>query len=595
MADSNLARVRTQLTSIAGGSANGGVHGPTRGFEDESLAPALPFTPLVPGCMLGNTRYRILGWLGEGGMGVVYEAEHVDLGRKVALKILRSEACRIPHHVDMFRSEARIVASMRSEFIVEIYDFAELPDGRALFTMEMLQGATLHRAIAWGPLEVSRAIGVLRQVCKGLAAAHAAGVVHRDIKPENVFLSRRGSRSDAVRLLDFGVSAMLGDARRNSARVAGTPAYFAPELIAGVPNDARADVYALGCTAFEILLGRTPFEGNEAEMLGAHLGSEPPRFAELAPGRPELAPLELVVRRCLAKDPRDRYGSAAEVEAALCEAQISMGLITAWDDLPLPDVEPTQRERLLASMPDPNAWRVQQSRGRRIGWRIAVAVAFAGLAGGIAASWPSDSAKAEVDALVNSARHAAAQAYFVYPPPDAPEQATAYDFVLQIESTPGIEGFRADRLGRELRHELAATLVRLGDRYWSLDGGRVFAIDYYACALVFEPEHAQARERAVLTVGQIASLQDKAETHSFSSGELAAASPLLALAEDDETRRGERLVELEGVVGQASATVGAQLDRLLGEEIVIKRAASRSAAATAAKPVDVAAPVRREP
>jgi tetratricopeptide (TPR) repeat protein len=576
MADSNQARVLTQLTPITGGQNNGQIHGPTRGFDEGQLAPMIPLTPLLPGGMLGNTRYRILGWLGEGGMGVVYEAEHVDLGRKVALKILRSEACRRPHYVDMFRSEARIVASMRSEFIVEIYDFAELPDGRALFTMELLQGATLHNAIAWGPLEVSRAIGVLRQVCKGLAAAHAAGVVHRDIKPENVFLCRRRDRSDAVRLLDFGVSAMLGDARRSAARVAGTPGYFAPELIAGIPNDARADLYALGCTAYEILLGRLPFEGDEAEMLCAHLEREPPRFAELAPGRTDLAPLEPVLRRCLAKDPADRYGTAGELEAALCEAQIAMGLITAWDDLELPEVEPAQRERLFAAMPDPSAWRVQHGRARKRAWQIGSAIAAAFVAGALALAWPTADRAARVDELVNAARHAAAQAYFIYPPPDQPDQPTAYDFVLQLEAMPGMDGFQADRLARELRHELAATLVRLGDRYWALDGGRVFAIDYYACALVFQPEHPTARERAVLTVGQIASLQDKAETHSFTSGELAAASPLLALAEDDEARRGERLAELEGVVGLPSATVGAELDRLLGDEVVITTARARA-------------------
>src|SRR5689334_15096608 len=192
MPESNGARRRTPFMALAGRPSSVATESPTRSFDDlMANEPIIALVPLVPGGMLGGTRYRILGWLGEGGMGVVYEAEHVDLGRKVALKILRSEACRRAHHVEAFRAEARIVASIRSEFIVEIYDFAELADGRALFTMELLQGSTLHNAIAWGPLELSRAIGILRQICKGLAAAHAAGVVHRDIKPENVFLSHR--------------------------------------------------------------------------------------------------------------------------------------------------------------------------------------------------------------------------------------------------------------------------------------------------------------------------------------------------------------------------------------------------------------------
>lgn len=547
----------------------------TRGIDelDGLLAPTVP---LVPGGMLGNTRYRIDGWLGEGGMGVVYIAEHVDLKRKVALKLLRSEACRRPHHIDLLRAEAQIIASIRSEYIVEIYDFAELADGRALFTMELLQGVTLHHAITTAPLDVARTIGVLRQICKGLAVAHAAGVVHRDIKPENVFLSTRGERTDAVRLLDFGVSAMLGDTRKGRARVAGTPCYFAPELALGVAHDARADIYALGCTAFEILVGRPPFEGEAHEVVMAHLEREPPHFADVVPNRPELAPLEAVVRRCLEKKPQARYGSAAEVEAALCEAQIAMGVITAWDDLALPAVDRSLRDRLVAGMPDPAAFREHQQRARRRRWQIFSGVSALVLGAALVVAWPSAHSQAHIDDLVNSARHAAALAYFVYPPPDEPTRPTAYDYVLQLEATSGISGMRASKRAGELREELASTLVRLGDRYWSLDGGRVFAIDYYACALVFEPDHPIARERAVLTIGQIASLQNKAAEHSFTETELAAASPLLALAEEDVAERERRLLALEEKVGRPSATIAAELDRLFADEHVVVAARQRS-------------------
>jgi tetratricopeptide (TPR) repeat protein len=563
-------RPRTPLVPIPGGRQGNVALALTRAMDEETTSTmTAPVVPLAPGAMLGNTRYRIDGWLGEGGMGVVYAAEHVDLKRKVALKLLRSEACRRPHHIDMLRGEAQTIASLRSDYIVDIYDFAELADGRALFTMELLQGTTLHQAIAWGPLEVSRAIGVLRQICKGLAVAHAAGVVHRDIKPENVFLSRRGDRTDAVRLLDFGVAAMLGETRLGRARVAGTPCYFAPELVAGTGHDARVDLYALGCTAFEILVGRPPFDGDADEVVLAHLDREPPRFAEIVPNRPELAPLEVVVRRCLEKDPQARYASAAAVEAALCEAQIAMGVITPWDDLPLPDVDRALRDRLVAGMPDPAAFREHRQRWRRRRWQILSGVSALALSIGLALAWPSAHSQAHIDDLVNSARHAAALAYFVYPPPDEPKRSTAYDYVLELEAMSGISGMRADRRADELREELASTLVRLGDRYWSLDGGRVFAIDYYACALVFEPDHPVARERAVLTIGQIASLQHKAAQHSFTDVELAAASPLLALAEEDVAERERKLLELEGLVGRPSATIGAELDRLFADEHVI--------------------------
>jgi tetratricopeptide (TPR) repeat protein len=561
----------------------------TRGIDDSGSVP-IPVMPLVPGSMLGGTRYRIDGWLGEGGMGVVYVAEHVDLRRKVALKLLRSEACRRAHHIDMLRAEAQTIAALRSEYIVEIYDFAELPDGRALFAMELLQGVTLHQAITTAPLDVARTIGVLRQICKGLAVAHAAGIVHRDIKPENVFLAKKGDRADAVRLLDFGVAAMLGDTRIGRARVAGTPCYFAPELVAGVAHDARADLYALGCTAFEMLGGRPPFEGETQDVVAAHLDCEPPRFAEIMPERPELAPLEAVIRRCLAKDPHARYASALELEAALCEAQIAMGIITAWDDLPLPDVDRATRDRLVAGMPDPAAFREHQQRARRRRWQVISGVTALALGAASFIAWPSQQSQARIDDLVNSARHAAAQAYFVYPPPDEPTRLTAYDYVLQLEDTSGISGLRAGKRARELRTELAATLVRLGDRYWTADGGRVFAIDYYACALVFEPEHPVARERAVLTIGQIASLQSKAAEHTFTDAELAAASPLLALAEEDVEERERKLTALEKKVGRRRGTIGEDLERLMADEHVVvaksEPQSPRAASASTSAPIE---------
>ncbi len=522
--------------------------------------------PLAPGAVLPGTRYRLLGWLGDGGMGVVYEAEQIDLGRRVALKVLRndpSQPARDAERVAMFRAEARTVASIRSEHIVEIYDFAELPDGRVMFAMELLRGITLRNALVDGPLPVPRTIGILRQVCKGLAAAHAAGVVHRDIKPENVHLGRRGDRSDAVRLLDFGVATIMRDGGTR-ARVAGTPWYFAPELVTGMPHDGRVDLYALGCTAFEMLVGRRPFDGDEHDVVLAHLGEDPPRFASLVPLTPELAAIEPVVRRCLEKDPRRRFATAAELEAALCDVQIELGATTAWDDLALPQVEPAWRERLAAGMPDAGAFGESMRRvRRRRRWLASAAIAVV-LAAVTLATWPTQSARAELDALEAAAHEAAAQAYFVYPPPDDPERATAFDLVLRLEAVPGVAGLDASQRARALRSEFAATLVRLGDRYWDLDGGMPFAIDYYACALMFQPEHEHARIRAALTPGEVAALRAKAGSHSFSAAELAAASPLLALAEDDEQRRQARLAELDTHL-RGSISTRVALDRLAAE------------------------------
>ncbi|MBX7077782.1 MAG: tetratricopeptide repeat protein [Nannocystaceae bacterium] len=551
---------REPIASVV--AAVGGVDVPTRPY---GTAPAAA-VPLAPGALLPGTRYRLLGWLGDGGMGVVYEAEQIDLGRRVALKVLRNDPTqptRDAERVAMFRAEARTVASIRSEFIVDVYDFAELPDGRVMFAMELLRGVTLRNALVDGPLPVARALGILRQVCKGLAAAHAAGVVHRDIKPENVHLGRRGDRSDAVRLLDFGVATIMRDGG-SRARVAGTPWYFAPELVTGMPHDGRVDLYALGCTAFEMLVGRRPFDGDEHEVVLSHLGEDPPRFASLLPPTRELAAIEPVVRRCLEKDPRKRFASAAELEAALCDVQIELGLTTAWDDLPLPQVELGWRERLAAGMPDAGAFRESMRRVRRRRRWLASAAIAAVLAAITIATWPTQGARAELDALEAGAHEAAAQAYFVYPPPDDPHRATAFDFVLQLEAVPGVAGLEASQRARALRAEFAATLVRLGDRYWDLDGGMPFAIDYYACALMFQPEHEHARVRAALTPGEVSALRAKAGSHSFSAAELAAASPLLALAEDDEGERNARLAALDTHL-HGSISTRVALDRLAAD------------------------------
>ncbi|HET6582088.1 MAG TPA: serine/threonine-protein kinase, partial [Nannocystaceae bacterium] len=411
---------------------------PTRALADDgSLDLGKPLLPLAPGAAITGTRYRLVRWLGDGGMGVVYEAEHVDLGRRVALKILRSEACRRPELVDMFRAEARTVAQIRSDYIVEVYDFAEVADGRALFTMELLDGRTLRSLVNEGPIDPGRTIAIARQVCKGLAAAHDAGVVHRDIKPENVFLTRRLGRDDAVRVLDFGISAILADARLAASRAAGTPWYLAPERVAGLAHDGRADIYALGCTMFEMLSGRRPFNGDEHEVLVEHIEREAPRLTDVAPDRAIPAALAAVVSRCLAKQPEERYATAGELEAALCEAQIESGLQTPWDDLAIPDCEPARREKLLLGMPDPLVR--PHSRGGKLRWGLGIgALTLAIAATAAAIVWPGRADLARIDELTVNARAAAARDYFVYPPLVSPESPTAFAFVLDLERVDGL-------------------------------------------------------------------------------------------------------------------------------------------------------------
>ncbi|HEY8376721.1 MAG TPA: serine/threonine-protein kinase [Nannocystis sp.] len=307
---------------------------------------------LVPGRVIPGTRYRLIRWLGEGGMGVVYEAEHVDIERKAALKILRYDLSRQPEFVQVFRAEARAASRTGHPNIVEVFDFGELPDGRLFICMELLDGKDLVPASETDARPPAEVIPILRQLCKALGAAHKAGIVNRDIKPENIILVRKGGRDGVVKVVDFGISAMVGDERHG--KIAGTPHYMAPEQIRGQPFDGRLDQYALGCVAYELLTGNPPFPGDVLDaVLLAHCDEAPPPFRQVRPDLTIPPALEQVVLRCLSKRPEDRYPDMNELEAALCEAQIAAGLRTAWDDLPLPELPPERAERLRARMPGP--------------------------------------------------------------------------------------------------------------------------------------------------------------------------------------------------------------------------------------------------
>ncbi|MCA9656950.1 MAG: serine/threonine protein kinase, partial [Myxococcales bacterium] len=413
---------------------------------------------LSPGAIVPGTRYRIVRWIGDGGMGVVYEAEHMDIGRRFAVKILRQEVCNIPRATQLFRDEARAAAKIGADAIVEIFDFAELPDGRLLYAMELLNGRALAREIAERPLAPARVVAILRQLCKGLAAAHAAHIIHRDIKPDNIFLAERNGRPDAVKILDFGIAIFMVEATVTDANVIGTPHYLAPEIVTGKPYDARVDMYAIGCTAFEMLTGQPPFEGSMKELLEAHVDRPPPSIAEVRADDLVPAALEAVLRRCMAKDPDARFADMEDLEAALCEAQIAAKLETPWDDLPLPNVDVERRDKLLRRMPDPNAGALAQGPRRRpyLAWLAIAALAIAAIA--YVSNALINPSAVEIDPrlvrLEAEAREAAARVIFVYPPASAPDARTAYQAIRDMETlTPGPKGDNARALARELRRE----------------------------------------------------------------------------------------------------------------------------------------------
>ncbi len=268
-----------------------------------------------------DERFRVLGHLGGGGMGEVYLAEQVSLGRKVALKVLRHEVGQQPGMTERFRREARLLSSVEHPAVVRVIDFGQSEEGTCL-VMELAEGETLLQALETGPLDPERGRRVLVQLAEGLAAIHEKGIIHRDLKPENVVLTP-GPRGEQARLLDFGIARLVEpdpDARGLSqvGVVLGTPEYLSPEQAMGQPLDGRSDVYSLGVLAYRMLTGQLPFQGpNARDYLLQHVSAAPRPLLQLAPQVASQPELSAMVMRALAKDPRARPQSAQELVRAL--------------------------------------------------------------------------------------------------------------------------------------------------------------------------------------------------------------------------------------------------------------------------------------
>ncbi len=532
-----------------------------------------PQVRLLPGRQVPNTRYRLVRWLGEGGMGVVYEAEHEDIERRIALKILRREASDDPEQAARFREEARAASKIGSPNIVQIFDFGELPDGRLMFFMELLAGTGLDAEIETAPMDQSRLIAVLRQVCKGLAAAHDCGIVHRDIKPDNIILVNEGGRDDIAKIVDFGIATML-TAGNSSAPAAGTPQYMAPEQILGSAVDGRLDLYSLGCMAYELLTGHPPFyEGGVEELLEQQLTALPAPLQDLVAPEDLHPALATVIMRCLAKQPEQRYDDARDLEAALCEAQIVAGIRTYWDDLAIPDVDPDRKALLISKMP--SLVEPVDDRRRWL-WPMLVVVGMvlaATIAIVVTREGPPE--PGEEEAVLERERlalEAGARGNWVYPPaPGSPD--TSYMHVLVLESLEGPIAELGRDKGHELRGKFFDSLLTLGDKYWEREDGKSFAADFYSQAAVFaydrdlaimlpdEDGAKRAKDRSGMTRGIMSGFLRDASEGSFTENEVYGASVVATLAEPDEDVREEKLKKLAKKPGKhpLSAT---QLSRL---------------------------------
>ncbi|AUX43005.1 uncharacterized protein SOCE26_044450 [Sorangium cellulosum] len=275
--------------------------------------------PLEPDPLVGTTvagAYVVTRLLGEGGMGRVYETQHTRIpGKRFALKTLHAELAQHPTVLARFQREAEAVASVRSPHIVEIFDVNRLSDGRPCLITEYLEGQGLGELLAATPggrLPVGAAVRIARQVCEGLAAAHALGIVHRDIKPENIFLTGDPA-CPTVKILDFGISKTAEpSALTRTGMVLGTPAYMPPEQARGEQTDLRTDIYAVGAVLYHALTGQRPFDRKDpTSLLLAVMTEEPRPPRALAPDIP--AGLELVLQRAMAKDPSGRQTSMGEL------------------------------------------------------------------------------------------------------------------------------------------------------------------------------------------------------------------------------------------------------------------------------------------
>jgi eukaryotic-like serine/threonine-protein kinase len=274
-------------------------------------------TELLPG-----TRYRIERQLAESAMSTVYEAEHVDLGRRVALKVLPKERCNHPRFERRFRAEARALAALRHQHVVQLHDFGVSQDGRPFYAMELLNGETLRSAMDSEPLPWRKAVNIAVELCSALSVVHEHRVVHRDIKPENVFLVR-GGRS---KLLDFGIAQMelgeqpSGDETEHSAalELIGTAEYMAPEQIGREPVDERADVYAVGVLLYEMVARRLPHQAEGAvALLDKKRHEVPPAPSKLLLGLGLPRELDVALLRALAPAKEARFASTAAFAEAL--------------------------------------------------------------------------------------------------------------------------------------------------------------------------------------------------------------------------------------------------------------------------------------
>ncbi|MFO0737865.1 MAG: serine/threonine-protein kinase [Labilithrix sp.] len=313
-------------------------------------------------------KYRVVREIGRGGMAAVYESEQLSLGKKVAVKVLAAELAASTVVIERFFREARAAASVRSPYIVDVYDSGRLDDGRPFIAMELLEGESLYDRMARVRIiDLETTIRVIVHTARGLVKAHSSGIVHRDLKPENIFLTKGEDQHDICKILDFGLAKFYAPvnpeekAQKRLTRegaVFGTPAYMSPEQVKGQGNvDHRADLWALGCMAYECLIGRPVWNMDQGvAMTFASIATGPIPVPSQA--RADLPPaFDAWFKKCLERDPANRYQGAKELADAFVEAWGQRPVSSAsYPGLPLgtgphPRVNETAAGQLVSAGP----------------------------------------------------------------------------------------------------------------------------------------------------------------------------------------------------------------------------------------------------
>ncbi len=296
-----------------------------------------PTMASTPAGVVLDAKYRLDSMIAEGGMGSVYKATHVMLGKTVAIKLIKSAIVTSPEIVRRFQREARAATALNHPNIVSVYDLGQTADGTLYIAMEFIDGPSLKSVIQAGRgIPGPRTIAILRQVASALAVAHRANIIHRDLKPQNIMLAKGHDGSEQAKLVDFGIAKTFeeGTELTMAGHSLGTPYYMSPEQIEGKPVDARSDLYALGIILYEMLVGEVPFaDQSTPAVLIKQLNERPAAPSIKNPSVPPM--LEAIALRCLEKDPALRFQSVDEFATALGEASASLANNEATPTLPM--------------------------------------------------------------------------------------------------------------------------------------------------------------------------------------------------------------------------------------------------------------------